>query len=96
MKFWLFWLLWGLDVLVALGFVYFFLTGLADGSVSSFNIALWLTILGILAAILGGGYFLKLKGQIVLAICALCLLAVPALGYLLFFAVLIVSNPRWN
>jgi hypothetical protein len=96
LKSWFFWLLWGFDALVALGFVYFFVIGLEDGSVSSFNMALWLGILGSLAAILGGGYFLRAKGHGALAACVLCLLAVPALAYVLFFAVLIISNPRWN
>lgn len=91
-----FWLLWGFDALVALGFVYFFLIGLGDGSVSSFNIVLWLGILGGLAAILGGGYFLRAKGYGVLAACVLCVLAIPAMGSLLFFLLILISNPRWN
>jgi hypothetical protein len=91
-----FWLLWAFDALVALGFIYFFCIGLLDGSVSSFNIVLWVTILGILAAILGGGYFLHAKKHDILAACLLAVLALPALAYLLFFLVLIVSNPRWN
>jgi hypothetical protein len=36
-----FWMLWGWDALIASVFVYFFLVGLADGSVSSFNAGLW-------------------------------------------------------
>lgn len=91
-----FWLLWGFDALVALGFVYFFGIGLLDGSVSSFNIVLWLTILGGLGVILGGGYFLKSKGHGVLGACVLSLLAIPALLSLLFFLVILISNPRWN
>ncbi len=34
----LFWILWGIDAIVALIAVYFFIVGLSDGSVSSFNI----------------------------------------------------------
>jgi len=91
-----FWLLWGFDALVALGFVYFFLVGILDGSVSSFNIVWWLTILAVLAAILGSGYFLRAKGHGIVAACILGLLALPALASLLFFLVILITNPRWN
>ncbi len=89
-----FWLLWGFDAVITLGFVYFFLLGIADGSVSSFNIVLWLGILGTLGAGLGGSFFLKLKGQGVLAVIVLCLLAIPALGSLLFFLMILITNPK--
>ncbi len=36
----LFWILWGIDFIVALIAVYFFIVGLGDGSVTSFNGAL--------------------------------------------------------
>ncbi len=95
MKYW-FWGLFGIDALVAAIFVYFFFVGLGDGSVSSFNGALWLGILTGLAAVLGGSFFLKRAGQNVLALCLLGLLAIPALLAALFFAVILISNPRWN
>jgi len=91
-----FWILWGIDALVALGFVYFFMVGLADGSVSSFNIVLWLGILGALAAILGGAFWLKWAGHVWPAIGVLLVLAIPAILALLFFLVVMISNPRWN
>ena len=91
-----FWLLWGFDAVIALGFIYFFLIGIADGSVSSFNIVLWLGILGTLAVVLGGSWFLKAKGQLVFAVGLLCLLAVPALLSLLFFLVILITNPKWQ
>jgi len=91
-----FWVLWGFDALVALGFIYFFCIGLSDGSVSSFNIKLWLVILAGLVAILGGSYFLKAKGKGILAICVLSLLAIPALLSFLFFLMILLANPRWN
>jgi hypothetical protein len=49
----LFWLLWTWDALVASMFVCFFVIGIGDGAVSSFNIVLRWGILGSLAAILG-------------------------------------------
>jgi len=91
-----FWILWVIDALVALGFIYFFVIGLADGSVSSFNIVLWLGILGALAVILGGSFWLKLAGHLWPAIGVLLILAIPAVLALLFFLVVMISNPRWN
>lgn len=96
MKSWLFWILWGFDALVALGFIYFFFVGVADGSVSSFNITLWLGILGFLGALMGGTLWLKLTGHPVIGICILVGPAIVALLTALFFLVIIISNPRWN
>ncbi len=48
-----FWLLWSFDALIADIIVYFFVSGLARGSVSSFNLGLWLAFLLGLAGILG-------------------------------------------
>ena len=45
----------GIDLLVALVVVYFLAAGLADGSVSSFNMSLWLGLLAAVAAAVGGG-----------------------------------------
>ena len=91
-----FWILWGFDALVALVFIYFFFIGLLDGSVSSFNMRLWLTILGVLAGLMGGTAWLKMRGHGVVAACFLSLLAAPALFYLLFIAVVLINPPRWN
>jgi|SoimicMinimDraft_4_1059732.scaffolds.fasta_scaffold12686_2 hypothetical protein len=58
----------GIDLLVALVVVYFFVAGFADGSVSSFNMSLWLGLLAAVAAAIGGGWVLKTNGQRGLAI----------------------------
>jgi hypothetical protein len=56
-----FWILWGWDALIAAVFVYFFLAGLADGSVSSFNMGLWLVTLGVLAVVMLGSLDVESK-----------------------------------
>src|ERR1051326_3740906 len=56
-------ILWSIDALTALVFVVFFIIGIGDGTVSSFNIMLWLLILGILAAVLIGRLSLRLRGR---------------------------------
>jgi len=90
-----FWTLWVIDALVAAIFVYFFVVGLADGTVSSFNIVEWLGILGALAGILGGSLWLKSKSMAT-AIILLLVLAIPAILALLLLIVVLISNPRWN
>ena len=91
-----FWILWGIDAVVAAIFVVFFFIGLGDGSVSSFNIVLWAGILIALAGVLGGSLALRAAGHRGAAIALLALLAIPALlGGLLLLAAIILQ-PRWN
>ena len=86
----------GIDA-VALGIaVYFFLWGLSDGTVSSFNIGTWLMLLVPLMAIVWGGIALRRAGRMGAAKVLLALLAVPSAGAALFVVLLILSNPRWN
>jgi hypothetical protein len=91
-----FWLLWAIDAVIASVALSFFFAGLADRSVSSFNIVLWITTLIALAAVVGGSLWLKSTGRIGLATILLLILAVPGVLFALYFLVLIVSGPRWN
>ncbi|HEX6092090.1 MAG TPA: hypothetical protein VFZ07_01990 [Dongiaceae bacterium] len=92
----LFWTLFCIDGLVAMIVLFFFFAGLGDGSVSSFNMTLWLAILGGLAAILGGGWLLKSNGHPYLACGVLLILASPGLLYAVFILSVIILQPRWN
>ena len=91
-----FWIPWGVDAVIAAIAVFFFLWGLADGSVSSFNIVLWMVLLGGLAALVSGTLWLKSSGRPRAATVLAWVLAAPGLLVGLFFVVLIVANPRWN
>ena len=91
-----FWILWGIDAIVGAIAVAFFFIGIADGSVSSFNIALWLVILAALAAVLGGSFALHRAGKKAPAIVVAALLAVPGILAALFLLLVLVTNPRWN
>ncbi len=82
--------------IVALVIVYFFVIGVADGSVSSFNIGLWLAILGITAGALVGGVMLNASGRRALADLVLAVLAVPGLAFGLFVLMMLIMQPRWN
>jgi hypothetical protein len=92
----LFWTLFGIDGAVALVVLFFFLAGLGDGSVSSFNIGLWLAILAVFAAVLGGVLLLKSNGYVTFANLLLLTLAIPGLLYGLFILSVIILQPRWN
>ena len=50
----MFWLPWAVDAVIAAVAVFFFFVGLADGSVSSFNIVLWMVLLLAVAVVVGG------------------------------------------
>lgn len=76
--------------------LFFFMWGLSDGTVSSFNILLWLAMLGIPSATLLGGWVQWGKGNHAFAILLLLLPSVPALLFGLFFLVLIVASPDFR
>ncbi len=78
-----FWILWGFNALIALIALCFFYVGLLDGSVSSFNIKLWLNMLAILAVILLGSLGLKHYQYLGWAKALLSVLAVPGFLYAL-------------
>lgn len=83
-----FWILWVIDAVVALVILYFFFIGLADGSVSSFNMGLWLVILAVVAGVLFGGFQLMTHRHLLAAKLVLGILAVPGLVYGIFVLML--------
>jgi hypothetical protein len=91
-----FWIPWTVDAIVAAVAVVFFLIGVADGSVSSFNIVLWIVLLGALAGFVGGSLWLRSKGHRRAAIALLWVLAAPGVLAGLLMVLLIVNPPRWN
>ncbi len=96
LKLWLFWIFWGIDALVCTIAFLFFFVGLADGSVSSFNIGIWIPLLIALIVIIAGSLGLKVIGYPVFGIILLLVLAIPAILYGLFIFLTIVTNTRWN
>ena len=93
---WFIRILLGIDAAAAAVILYFFVIGLADGSVSSFNAGLWAAILLGVAAIVGGGALLNASGKHGLAAALLLVLAIPAALYGLFVLLLIVAQPNWR
>jgi len=91
-----FWVLWGWDALIAAVILYVFLAGLADGSVSSVNMGLWLTTVAILAGVMIGSLALRSATRIALAVSLLLLLAIPGMLFALFVGAIIVMNPDFK
>ncbi len=96
MKLNFFWILWGFDALICVIVVIFFLIGLADGSVSSFNSGIWFAILSALVVIIAGGLCLKMVGWTGFATALLLVLAVPGVLYGVFIFLAVVTKTRWN
>lgn len=92
----IFWILWSVNAAIAAIVLLFFFAGLADGSVSSFNIGLWLVILAAGFIILAGSLFLRGRGHAVLALLMVIPVAAAGLLYALFILLVIVSGERWN
>jgi uncharacterized protein (DUF983 family) len=91
-----FWLPWSLAALVDAVVVGFFAIGLADGSVSSFNLALWVVLLAFTSAVTGGSLLLKKLGRPGLGALLALVLAVPGLLAGLLLLVVLLTHPRWN
>jgi hypothetical protein len=76
--------------------VLFFLLGLADGTVSSFNAGLWtLILLGTLGVTIGS-LVLKTRGRPGLGALLALVLALPGFLAGLFFLLILITQPRWN
>jgi len=91
-----FWMIWAFDALILLVFLYFFLIGLLDGTVSARNIGSWLLILGFLAGLLAGTWFLQQHGHNLAALLLSLIPAIPGFLYLLFILFVLIARPRWN
>lgn len=89
-------ILYVINVIAALIILYFFFLGWSDGSVSSFNIGLWMGILAGLVIILAGSRALKTRGHIAIANALLCVLAIPAILYGIFLLIVLCSGVKWN
>lgn len=84
------------SALTALVAAAFFVMGIGDGSVSSFNIVLWLALLSVMGLSLWAGHALHARGKTGLAMAALAVTAVPGVLAALFLLLVLVTQPRWN
>ncbi len=89
-------ILLGIDTLAAFAVGYFFIVGLADGSISAFNIQLWISIVFAVAAIIAGGMALRRATKLVFANIVLAILAVPTALYGIFIWTVVITGTPWN
>ncbi len=89
-------ILLGIDALAALIIGYFFVAGLADGSISSFNIELWIVILLAVVTIISGGILLRKAAKPALANIVLVILAIPTVLYGIFILAVVITGTQWN
>jgi hypothetical protein len=91
-----FWIPWGIAAIVTGVVVYFFLVGLDDGSISSFNAGLWTLLLVGTLAVTVGSLILKNRGRPGLGALLSLVLALPGLIAGLFMLLILITQPRWN
>lgn len=91
-----FWSLWTFDLVIAIVVLYFFFTGLGDGSITSRNIAIWVLMLAATAIVVVGGWWLHSIHRYLLANTILWILALPGLMFLLYLLIVIIGKPKWN
>jgi hypothetical protein len=89
-------ILLAIDAAVAAVLLYFFVTGIEDGSLSSFNILVWLVMLGGIALIIGGALALRARNRKLAATLVLLVPAGPGLLFGLFILLAVLLQPRWN
>ena len=91
-----FWMLWWWDALIAAVILYFFLVGLSDGTVSSFNGGLWFTIIAVVAVVMIGSLALRTAKRLALAVTLLLVLGIPGMLFALFFGAMIILQPDFK
>jgi hypothetical protein len=85
-----------IDALMAAILLFFFIAGLQDGSVSSFNIKIWLAMLGGVGLILWAGLHFGARRQYLPAGAILATLALPGLAVALFLLALLGVDTNWH
>ena len=89
-------ILWVTDVVLGIMAALFFVMGIGDGSVSSFNIVMWLLLLGVLASIVFGSRALNETGHRVLATALAAVPAIPAIVGSVGLIATTLMGGRWN
>jgi hypothetical protein len=87
---------WIIAAIVTLISLFFFVTGLADGTVNERNLMLWMGILAICAVALLGGPWLRHHQYPILGLIVTAIVAIPSMLFGLFMLIAILSGSRWN
>jgi len=89
-------ILWIIDVALGIMAAVFFVMGIGDGSVSSFNIVMWLLLLAVLASIVFGSRALNENGHRTLATALAAVPAIPAIIGSVGLIAAFMMGGRWN
>jgi hypothetical protein len=92
----IFWMLWGLDLLLSLAFIFVFVRKLIQLSVPVLKVRRWINLLRVPVIFLGVPIWLRHIGHGVIAACILVIPAVLALLGGLLYQVLSTTKIRWN
>jgi hypothetical protein len=90
----LFWILWSFVALMSLIPLYYFITGILDGSITLRNLSLWIIILLAIIAVLIGTHWLKTNERESLSLILLGVSAVPGLIVMSYLLVTLVTKPK--
>jgi hypothetical protein len=91
-----FWIRWGIAAIVTSVTLWFFLAGLADGSVSWFNAGLGTLVLLGTVGITVGSMILKKSGRAGAGALVALVLALPGVLAGLVMLLILIMQPRWN
>jgi len=91
-----FWIPWGIAAVVTSVAVFFFLVGLGDGTVSSFNAGIWALLLLGTVGVTAGSLIRKSYGRPGLGAVLSLVLAVPGVLAVLCMLLILITHPRWN
>lgn len=91
-----FWFFWIFDAVMAVIPIIYFFIGLMDRSITIRNIAIWLLILLIVAAVLIGSMWLKAANHLNIANIILVAASIPGWILLLYMLIILIGKPRWN
>jgi len=92
----LFGTLFAINLAAALVAFAFFIVGLADGTVTTFNILIWAGLLGLLFSMPWAAWLVRLRGRKRLGTVLLLPVAVVATVGAVVMLVLIASAPSWQ
>jgi len=89
-------ILLALAAIAAATLFFFFAWGLSDGTVSSFNMHIWLVMIAGVSLILWGGLHFGARRQYLPASAILSLLAAPTALSMFILVVLMIAQPNWH
>lgn len=92
----MFGILFAINVAAGLAALAFFIIGLGDGTVTSFNILIWAAMLGVLFSMPWAAWLMRLRGRERLGTLLLLPVALPALAAGAMVLVMIVSPPDFR